>query len=328
MSSQTPLPADFLEQPWVQRYLNETKGLLSVLTLENMAARWELERTKPAEAKAQAKARAERSPAAQARRRKREAAQRHQARLARQRAKEAVRLEQLEAECHRKQIQAEEKVAAEVALAAAASAAAARELAQKEAAAAHQRKSEEQQISATMIQKVYRGKSHRAQHEALLQTPIAVVSIIGGPGSGKTTFCKQLVADESLRRAGVSLCHLSIGSLLRKVAKPLSNGMQHPHAEMIRVMMEGGELVPNYIVCDILQKEITKVRYRVGHDAASQTALPINLVVLDGFPINVEQANMLDKTPLATVRFPTCQYMAVALLPLAINDACPCMCAA
>lgn len=313
MDGQTPLPADFLELPWVQRYLNETKGVLSVLTLESLAARWELERTNPEEAKAQAKARAERSPAAQARRRKSEKAQRHRARMEQQRAKETARLERLQAE-HQKQMQAEEEAVAAVALAQAASAAAASQHADQEAAVeAQRRKSELQRVfesSATMIQKVYRGKAHRKQHEALLQTPIVVVSIIGGPGSGKTTLCKQLAADESLHSVGVSLCHLSTGSLLRTIAQPRSRGVQHPHAEMIRIMMEGGELVPDNIVCDILQKEITKFRYRAGQYAgcaALQTSPPtgqLNLVLLDGFPVNVEQANMLDETPLASVRLP------------------------
>ena len=328
--SQAPLPADFLEQPWVQRYLNETKGLLSVLTLENIAARWELERANPEEAKAQAKARAERTPAAQARRRKREQHERQQARLERQREKEATRIAHLQAE-RQEQIYAAEKVAAEIAAATAAASAggaAAAGRAETEAAAtvdqlaavAEQRDVAPQRLfeaAATMIQKMYRGKARRAQHEALLRTPIVVVSIIGGIGSGKTTLCQRLVADGSLRRIGVSLCHLSTGSLLRQVARPRSKGVDHPQAELIRVMMEGGEPVPTNIVCDILQKEITKFRYRAGRyaDSPRLSAAPqINLVLLDGFPINVEQANMLQETPLASVRSPDCAPMSKVLL--------------
>ena len=45
--SKKPLPEDFLSQPWVQKYLHEIPGLLSIQTLEGLAARWELERSNP-----------------------------------------------------------------------------------------------------------------------------------------------------------------------------------------------------------------------------------------------------------------------------------------
>lgn len=347
---QKPLPSDFLEQPWVQRYLNETKGMLSVLTLEQMAVRWELERTNPEEAAAQAKARAERSPAAQARRRKREQARLRQAHLERKRAQETARLAHLQAE-RQKHIQAEEDAAAQIALAKAAAEAAAAELAKKEEAAkAERRKVELQRLweaSATMIQRVYRGRVWRMQHRALLQTPVVVLSIIGGPGSGKTMLCKRLVADESLRKAGVSFCHLSTGALLRQAARPRHHSKRHPHSEMIRILMDEGELVPNAIVSNIVQNEITEFRYRAGryaHCNKSQAAPQANLVLLDGFPMTAEQANMLDETPVGLVCIcPPCMthhtpyvaapfrrqcrtfYAGMGPSDSPYGDACPCM---
>ena len=165
------------------------------------------------------------------------AAERRRVRLERQRAKEAAAEAEVQAKTHAARMaakMAEEAAAAEAAAAAAKADAAAVEFAEKEAAKAKtagtQKRLAMTQGAAKMIQRIARGRANRKQHELLLQTPVACVSILGAAGSGKTTLCELLLQDESLREAGVYLCHLSTGELLRRTVRK----GRHPQGKYTR----------------------------------------------------------------------------------------------
>ena len=94
----------------------------------------------------------------------------------------------------------------------------------------------------------------------------------GGPGVGKGTQCKRLVAD-----LGVS--HLSVGDLLRDGAsKVLANtGLD------IMACMRDGKLVPKETVQSVLEDEL------VANVKAGK-----NHILLDGFPRSMEQTELFE----------------------------------
>ena len=94
----------------------------------------------------------------------------------------------------------------------------------------------------------------------------------GGPGVGKGTQCKRLVAD-----LGVS--HLSVGDLLRdRASKVLANtGLD------IVACMRDGKLVPKETVQSVLEDEL------VANVKAGNTH-----ILLDGFPRSMEQTELFE----------------------------------
>ena len=284
------------QQPlWVQRYMFETEGMVSAVTLEKLVARWELERADPEAAAREAKARKERSPVAMEKRPKQRLADRRRAWVARKAAleQEQAAARQREAE----QLARERDLAAlqEQALARAAvvakqaeAEAAERQRRTAEAARAAEHRAKLVVTAATRIQAVWRGCHQRKQHHTRLQTPIRLISLLGGPGSGKSTLCERLLADESLAECGVRLCHLSTGQLLRQAVQRRS----HPQHAMIAVLMADGEPVPDPIVADVLCAEVKRFRYRCALEQQEQEEVN-NVALLDGFPFNAAQAQML-----------------------------------
>ena len=96
------------------------------------------------------------------------------------------------------------------------------------------------------------------------------IVLLGAPGSGKGTQCKQIVA-----RYG--LLHLSSGDILRQER---ASGSQL--GKKAQSYMDSGALVPDEIIIEMMANAIEK-----APDAG---------FVLDGFPRTVNQAVELDKS--------------------------------
>ena len=72
-----------------------------------------------------------------------------------------------------------------------------------------------------------------------------IVSVLGGPGSGKGTQC-------ALLQAMFSCAHLSVGDVLRaEAAKP-----QSPYATIIEENMRYGRVGPKEITVEVLRRHI------------------------------------------------------------------------
>ncbi|MHC4299742.1 MAG: adenylate kinase [Planctomycetota bacterium] len=95
------------------------------------------------------------------------------------------------------------------------------------------------------------------------------IVLLGAPGAGKGTQCKNIVAEHDL-------LHLSSGDILRQeraAGTELGNKAQS--------YMDSGALVPDEIIIGMMAKAIKKA--------------PASGFVLDGFPRTVNQAIELDK---------------------------------
>ena len=101
-----------------------------------------------------------------------------------------------------------------------------------------------------------------ASCEALIMPPARrpVISVLGGPGSGKSTQCGKLAAAFGYK-------HLSVGKLLQEVA---ANG----HAEVAK-HMQAGNLVPTAVVTAVIMDHLD------SEDGG---------IILDGFPRVAEQS--------------------------------------
>ena len=95
-----------------------------------------------------------------------------------------------------------------------------------------------------------------------------VVILLGAPGSGKGTLAGELARLPGIR-------HLSTGDLLRAAVKAGT-----PAGLKAKTYMEAGNLVPDATIADLLAESL---------DADPTT----NVLLLDGFPRNVPQADIL-----------------------------------
>ncbi|KAJ8492893.1 hypothetical protein OPV22_014614 [Ensete ventricosum] len=91
---------------------------------------------------------------------------------------------------------------------------------------------------------------------------IAVVFVLGGPGSGKGTQCAKIVEN-------FGFTHLSAGDLLRAEIKSGSE-----NGSMISNMIKEGKIVPSEVTVELLQKAMLES----GN----------NKFLIDGFPRNEE----------------------------------------
>ena len=99
-----------------------------------------------------------------------------------------------------------------------------------------------------------------------------IVILLGAPGSGKGTIASRLASEDS------RLKHVSSGDLLRgAVAKGTSAGVE------AKEYMEKGNLVPDALIAQMIK------------DVIAETEGDVTML-LDGFPRNVAQAEILEKT--------------------------------
>jgi adenylate kinase len=97
-----------------------------------------------------------------------------------------------------------------------------------------------------------------------------IVILLGAPGSGKGTIAVELAKQSGIR-------HLSSGDLLRGAVKAGT-----PAGLKAKTFMESGNLVPDELIADMIADT-------VASDTKTKTLL------LDGFPRNVAQAEILAK---------------------------------
>ena len=99
-----------------------------------------------------------------------------------------------------------------------------------------------------------------------------IVILLGAPGSGKGTIAGRLAGENA------NLKHVSSGDLLRgAVAKGTSAGIE------AKGYMEKGNLVPDSLIAQMIK------------DVIAETTGDVTML-LDGFPRNVAQAEILEKT--------------------------------
>jgi adenylate kinase len=99
-----------------------------------------------------------------------------------------------------------------------------------------------------------------------------IVILLGAPGSGKGTIAAKLANEND------NLKHVSSGDLLRgAVAKGTPAGVE------AKGYMESGNLVPDALIAEMIK------------DVIAETEGDVTLL-LDGFPRNVAQAEILEKT--------------------------------
>ena len=99
-----------------------------------------------------------------------------------------------------------------------------------------------------------------------------IVILLGAPGSGKGTIAGKLAGEDE------NLKHVSSGDLLRgAVAKGTPAGVE------AKAYMEKGSLVPDALIAQMIK------------DVIAETTGDVTML-LDGFPRNVAQAEILEKT--------------------------------
>ena len=99
-----------------------------------------------------------------------------------------------------------------------------------------------------------------------------IVILLGAPGSGKGTIAGRLASEDA------SLKHVSSGDLLRgAVAKGTPAGVE------AKGFMDKGQLVPDALIAQMIK------------DVIAETEGDVTML-LDGFPRNVAQAEILEQT--------------------------------
>merc|ERR1712044_7520 len=106
---------------------------------------------------------------------------------------------------------------------------------------------------------------------ALTASGLPIVWVLGGPGCGKGTQCDKIVAK-------YGFTHLSSGDLLRDEVKSGSD-----RGKQLNEMMERGELVPLFVVLDLLAEAmLSKLSGSKGF-------------LIDGYPREVAQGQEFEK---------------------------------
>ena len=96
------------------------------------------------------------------------------------------------------------------------------------------------------------------------------IVLLGAPGAGKGTQAQKLVAE-------YGVAHISTGDLLRNAVKA-----QSELGKQAKSFMDAGQLVPDSLVVDLVKERLAEPDAQKGW-------------ILDGFPRNTAQAEVLDK---------------------------------
>lgn len=96
-----------------------------------------------------------------------------------------------------------------------------------------------------------------------------ILILLGAPGSGKGTHAKLLS-----KKLGYN--HYSMGDILRKILEQNDNSKL---GQSVKASVESGLLVSDEVVVKLIESKITETVHSI----------------LDGFPRNIKQANLLDK---------------------------------
>ncbi|KAK5636731.1 hypothetical protein RRF57_012443 [Xylaria bambusicola] len=111
-----------------------------------------------------------------------------------------------------------------------------------------------------------------------------IVFVLGPPGSGKGTVCKQAV--KSLKRPPHH--HLSVGDYLRELCDPLaSHDGNHIDENRIRDYLRDNKLLPADVLIPILKGKI---------DSMPNVDFTETTWLIDGFPRNMETALAFEET--------------------------------
>ena len=133
---------------------------------------------------------------------------------------------------------------------------------------------------------IRRVKSMVAKRDTLDRTH--VVSLLGGPGSGKSAFASRLCeVSETV--------HVDIGDLLRRaVSGPRAK--QHQRATTIRTLLADGHLVPDDIILELLVASLQGGRALGSWPGAPKFSdTDRQVVILENFPATEQQAKLWDE---------------------------------
>lgn len=96
------------------------------------------------------------------------------------------------------------------------------------------------------------------------------IIMIGGPGAGKSTY-SEIISKE------LNIPHIYTGDMMRDLAKK-----DTPEGRKVKELVSKGEFAPLDIVIKAVKSRISEPDAKDGY-------------ILDGFPRNIEQAEMMDK---------------------------------
>ena len=105
-----------------------------------------------------------------------------------------------------------------------------------------------------------------AVHQIMEAPGMVRVIMIGGPGSGKSTY------SEIMERK-LNIPHIYTGDMMRKLSK---------ENQMVKDLLARGEFAPTHTVIKAVQERLEKPDTYMGY-------------IFDGFPRNIEQAKEMEK---------------------------------
>ncbi|CAO2641030.1 Adenylate kinase isoenzyme 1 [Lemmus lemmus] len=128
-----------------------------------------------------------------------------------------------------------------------------------------------------------KGRTLRPQEKDVLKS-LLIVFVVGGPGCGKGTQCRNMATK-------YGFCHVGLGQLLREEAQRSTK-----RGRKIRDIMQQGLLVPTGLILDMVSDSL------LSHPESSG-------FLIDGFPRKLEQAKEFER--IVSVPTPQCPWMCV-----------------
>ncbi|KAM4888924.1 adenylate kinase isoenzyme 1-like isoform 1-T2 [Thomomys bottae] len=113
------------------------------------------------------------------------------------------------------------------------------------------------------------GRSLRPQEKDILKSPL-IIFVVGGPGCGKETQCKNMAIK-------YGFCHVGLGQLLRQEAQRSTQ-----RGRQIRDIMKKGLLVPTGFILDMVNDNMLSQPQSRGF-------------LIDGFPRELMQAKEFER---------------------------------